>query len=98
MNNKCFEQQSILLSKKLSNKTILVTGATGLIGSNLVFYLTSLNDRQNANIKIIAFYRSKQKLAEVYQKLLEREDIEFVSCDVEKEISYEKNIDYVFCL
>ena len=95
MNRKLCEQQKILLSKKFSNKTVLVTGATGLIGSNLVLYLIGLNDKQRANIRIVAFYRSEQKLAEVYQKLSGREDIEFVSCDVEGEILYEKNIDYV---
>ncbi len=95
MNRRRCEQQRAFLAKKLSGKTVLVTGATGLIGSNLVLYLIRLNDKQSANISIIAFYRSEQKLAEVYQRLLGREDIEFVSCDVEDKILYEENIDYI---
>lgn len=44
---------------KLKNKTILITGATGLIGSNLVAFLNYINNRDNLNLKIIAIHHSK---------------------------------------
>lgn len=43
---------------RLKDKTILITGASGLIGSNLVAYLNFLNDRKKLNLKIIAIHRS----------------------------------------
>lgn len=43
---------------QLKDKTILITGASGLIGSNLVAYLDFLNERKELNLKIIAIYRS----------------------------------------
>lgn len=45
-------------STYLKNKTILITGASGLIGSNLVAYLDFLNKKKKLNLKIIAIYRS----------------------------------------
>lgn len=42
----------------LKNKSILITGASGLIGSNLVAYLNFLNEKEKLNIKIIAIHRS----------------------------------------
>ncbi len=44
---------------KLKDKTILITGASGLIGSNLVAFLNFLNEKEVLNLKIIAIHRSK---------------------------------------
>lgn len=49
---------AVLNSTQLKNKTILITGASGLIGSNLVAYLDFLNKREELNLKIIAIHRS----------------------------------------
>lgn len=43
---------------QLKNKTILITGASGLIGSNLVAYLDFLSKKENLNLRIIAVHRS----------------------------------------
>lgn len=44
--------------KKLKNKTILITGASGLIGSNIIAFLSYLNKKNNLNVKIIGIIRS----------------------------------------
>lgn len=49
---------TILNFAQLRDKTILVTGASGLIGSNLIAYLDFLNKREKLNLKIIAIHRS----------------------------------------
>lgn len=53
--------ENIQIDKKNSvkNKSFLITGASGLIGSNLVAYLDFLNKNQKANISITAITRSK---------------------------------------
>lgn len=43
----------------LKNKTFMITGASGLIGSNLVTFLSYLNKKNNLNVKIIGIVRSK---------------------------------------
>ena len=48
---------------ELRDKTILVTGATGLIGSQIVKALLCCNRVKNANIKVLAFVRNEQKRA-----------------------------------
>lgn len=49
---------AVLNSARLKNKTILITGASGLIGSNLIAYLDFLNKKDKLNLKIIAIHRS----------------------------------------
>ena len=51
-----------MLSKKtLSGKTILITGATGLIGSALVKMLFQWNEKEKADLHILALVRSSDK-------------------------------------
>ncbi len=52
----------VLNPTRLKNKTILITGASGLIGSNLVAYLDFLNIRKKLNLKIIAIHRSELEM------------------------------------
>ncbi len=49
------EYNSIKLKEwqKLKNKTILVTGGNGLLGSNVVNYLQFLNKKENLNLKLL---------------------------------------------
>ncbi len=42
----------------LKNKTFLITGASGLVGSNIICYLDFLNKTRGLNIKIIGVVRS----------------------------------------
>ncbi|MBI2018553.1 NAD-dependent epimerase/dehydratase family protein [Candidatus Daviesbacteria bacterium] len=53
---------TVLNCTQLKDKTILITGASGLIGSNLVAYLDFLNEREKLNLKIIAIHRSSREL------------------------------------
>ena len=50
--------------EKLFNKSVLITGVTGLVGSFLVRVLTSLNDNQNAQISIYALARNEKRANE----------------------------------
>lgn len=63
---------------KLKNKTILITGATGLIGSNLVKYLLSLNEQLDLNVRVLALIRSKEKAQNVFAELLENVNLEVI--------------------
>lgn len=51
------------LNSKFKNKTVLITGGTGLIASYLITYFLQLNRKYNFNIKIIVNIRNKEKLS-----------------------------------
>ncbi|WP_418817292.1 NAD-dependent epimerase/dehydratase family protein [Pseudoruminococcus massiliensis] len=80
---------------KLKNSTILVTGATGLVGSYAVKALAAINRIHNADMKILALVRNPEKAKTVFSKLLERGDISLVIGDVLQKIQTEYKIDYI---
>ena len=76
----------------------LVTGATGLLGGHLLFYLI----KENPQIKIRATYRDKTKITEVsklfsYLNTLHNEDltlknIDWVNCDLNSIVDLQKAV------
>ena len=77
------------------NSTVLVTGATGLVGSMTVKALCCINRNHGYNVKIAAFVRSCEKAKAVFGELLERGDIELVIGDVTKPVEYDGKVDYI---
>ncbi|MBQ7154449.1 MAG: NAD-dependent epimerase/dehydratase family protein [Synergistaceae bacterium] len=75
--------------EKFRNKTILITGATGLIGFNLVNALSYASDKFGLGLKIIAVVRDIVKARQMLP------EIEFVVSDVEKLREIDGPIDYV---
>lgn len=74
---------------KLKNRTVLVTGATGLIGVSIVRALLAIG-----NIHIIAFIRNIEKAKRIYEGI-EVNDLEFIIGDITKEISVKNSVDYI---
>ena len=76
----------------LIGKTIVVTGATGLIGSNLVFDL--LKTPKN---KVIALARDEKKLSGIYKTESNNKQLNLIACDIcDKLPEFDEEIDYVF--
>lgn len=75
---------------RFKNKTVLITGAGGFIGSFLVLSFLNRNDVNNDNIKVIALVRNEQRAQAKYGDLLKRDD--FVLCvqDVADDIKAER--------
>lgn len=76
--------------ERLKNKTVLITGAGGFIGSFLVLSLLNRNDVYGDNIKVIALVRNEKKAQAKYGELLERDDFELCVQDVSSEIKCER--------
>lgn len=68
---------SFPLRELLHNRTILITGATGLIGSNLVHCLLALN----CKIKVVAPIRDLKKAVRIFSQN-ELENIRLIECDI----------------
>ena len=81
---------------KLSNKTILVTGATGLIGSALIDILLYAEKKMCLNTNIIALVRNMDKAEKCFsEQLKDNAPIDFIVGTVEKLPAIEKNVDYI---
>lgn len=78
------------------DSSVLVTGATGLIGSLLVRSLAFVNRVYDLNMQIIPFVRNEKKAKDVFGDLLDRKDICLLVGDVTEKIKTDKKVDYIF--
>lgn len=60
---------SSLPYQEFYGKSVLVTGATGLVGSQTVMALLMMNKIKNADITVYAFVRSAEKADRIYKEL-----------------------------
>ena len=78
--------------EKLKNKTVRITGASGMVGSYMLYVLLMLNDEKHYGIKVDAVMRNANKLPE---EIRNREDVNVVVADVTKDIPNVGDIDYI---
>lgn len=77
---------------KLSGSNVLITGATGFIGSLLIRTLLLKNRLHKANIKILACARNREKCKTLFN---ESDEIKYVIGDITDPFLIEDRIDYV---
>ncbi len=78
--------------KELYGTTVLITGASGMIGSYFVYTLMKLNEEYDAKITIIPVVRNIGKLS---SQVLENKFVHPIVQDVVNPIAYEGEVDYV---
>ncbi len=81
-----------LLLNKLKNKTVLITGISGMIGSYIVYTLIKLNELYNSDIKIKGLVRNPDKLDSYIRS---NKNVEIIKSDVINPLSINGNIDYI---
>lgn len=79
----------------LKGKTILVSGATGMIGSQIIKRVLESNDKIFLNTKIIALYRNEKKKEQTFVSELKRTDIYWYRCDICEPITLTEPIDFI---
>lgn len=92
MENNVLDIVSIINNKDdFKNKSFLITGGTGFIGSYLIRTLIQLNKSYNLNIKINAIARSldKVKAMDLYN------GVNWRLIDMKKEIKLDEEVDYI---
>ncbi|MEN9917161.1 MAG: hypothetical protein RLY40_1093 [Pseudomonadota bacterium] len=81
--------------EKLSNKTILITGANGFLPAYMVETLCYLNDLKKYNIQILAFARNKEKTFARFKPYLNRKDLIFFFQDIALPVHLNLKLDYI---
>ncbi len=80
---------------ELRGKTVLVTGATGLVGSQIVKTLLAANRIRNTEISVLALVRSKEKTVRVFGDLCNRGDFSLHFADITQPIEISGPVDYI---
>ena len=81
--------------ENLQNKTVLVTGATGLIGSMVCKTLSEISHENNWNVTIVAMVRNIQKAEATFADVSENGNIVFLEQDVVTTIEWDGDVDYI---
>lgn len=81
--------------RELSNVTVLVTGATGLIGRHCISALMALNDLYEANVRVVALARNQKKAEDLFPDLLHSENLKLVYADLLSDWQIEEDLDYI---
>lgn len=77
---------------KLNNKSILVTGATGLIGKALVDYLLLIDEKKGLSMKVFAASRSRESFDKRFEK---NDKLFYYSYNLDEPLSDDERFDYI---
>ena len=77
------------------NSTILITGATGFIGTQLVLSIAKASMDFNLNTKLILLVRNKQKAKKLFLHEILFNKIKIIEQDINKKLKYNGQVDYI---
>lgn len=81
---------------RLRQKTVLITGANGLIGSSLVKGLAYANQKLNLDIRILALVRNKDKAFEKFaDEIVDNHSLTVIQGDIESDIDVPWRVNFI---
>jgi len=80
---------------KFKDKTILVTGASGMLPSYIVYSLLFCSERYNLGTRVIAQVRNKTKGEDVFSGYIDKDNFSLLVQDVCNPYSINEHIDYI---
>lgn len=89
------EKNTSIPFEKLKDKSILVTGATGMLAYYFVCSLMFMNEKRDYNIHVIALARNKEKAIKQFKCFEGNGQFELIFQDVCEDIQYKNNVDYI---
>lgn len=81
--------------ESLYHKTILISGATGMLASYFCYYLLWLNEFKAADITILALVRSEEKCRQVFGEYAHREYFRIYTDSLDKMLDISEPVDYI---
>lgn len=88
--------EALRATTELDDCRVLITGATGLVGSILTKTFVTLNEQNAANIKVYALVRDLDKARTVFEDLLEQNQLVLIHGDVTEALRFDFDVDYIF--
>lgn len=101
MNNKLYTQELIKEIKKikdidkLANTTILIAGATGMIGSCIVDIIMHLNIEAHLNCRVIALGRNEIRAQKRFKDYWNNKNFFFKKNDINRKVEVNEKINYI---
>lgn len=92
---KIFAENNKQLLSNFNNQTILVSGATGLVGSQFIKALLKANKLLNLNVNLIGLARNEKKAKQIFAQELNDSALQLVYQDIINPIKIENSIDYI---
>ncbi len=86
---------SFSMPEGLQGTRVLVTGATGLLGCQLVRTLACFNRLKDTGIHVLAYVRNEKKAKGMFAGLLERGDVSLVVGDIDGPLPELSDVDYI---
>lgn len=81
--------------QQFDNKSVLITGAYGMLASYVVYFLCFINEIKGINVKVIAQGRNTDKAKQRFDDFWNKEYFKFITDDVTEGISIDGNVDYI---
>lgn len=93
MRNICIQLNDI---EQLFHRVVLITGASGMLATYLVYFFMYLNEKKDAEIHVIALVRNEDKAWKKFGDFCDDKYFELLVQDVCEPINYGGHIDYIF--
>ena len=81
--------------KCLDKKSVMVTGAAGMLGSGMVDLLIYLNEHTDLTVNIYALGRTESKLKERFLAFADKPYFHIITMDISTEMHMEEDVDYI---
>lgn len=88
-------EQSSVPWKEFDGKSVLVSGAAGMLGSGVIDVLVYCNEHKSMNIEIYALGRTADKIEKKYGRICDKQYFHIIEADVVHPFRFEYDIDYI---
>lgn len=80
---------------EIDGSAVLVTGATGLVGSQIVKAILCRNRLYDKKTRLIACARNADKAKKVFQEVWSRDELEWHFADISRPLAFEREVDFI---
>ena len=84
--------------RELDGKTVLITGATGMLASYVTWLLLYLHEHAGIHVSVVALCRNRQRAEQYFGSYVGKSYFSLLIQDVCEPIAYDEHIDYIFHL